>query len=204
MRIVLVRHGETEGQSSIRYYGATDIPLSALGREQMQRAAAALDGERFDRVYASALSRSREGAQIVSGRDPIVEPGFNEIDFGEWEGLTESDIRARDPARHAAWSLRPKEFHYPGGESTQTFRARAVAALDSVLASNPVGTLLFVLHKGVIRSVLSNLLQLDPSARNRLAIPLGSIHIVQRAGSAWSAAALDDVAHLGSLASEEA
>ena len=37
-RLCIVRHGETAGQSSIRYYGSTDVPLSRLGEEQMRRA----------------------------------------------------------------------------------------------------------------------------------------------------------------------
>ena len=57
-RLTLVRHGETVGQSSIRYYGATDIELSDLGREQVRRARDRLAGQAFEVVGASSLSRS--------------------------------------------------------------------------------------------------------------------------------------------------
>ena len=59
-RIVLVRHGETVGQSSIRYYGATAVALSARGREQVREAALALPGAAFDLVLTSPLSRAWE------------------------------------------------------------------------------------------------------------------------------------------------
>jgi len=67
-RIVLVRHGETVGQSSIRYFGATDVALSQRGREQMREAALALPGNAFPLVVSSPLSRAWESARIVAPR----------------------------------------------------------------------------------------------------------------------------------------
>jgi len=199
MRIVLVRHGETEGQSSIRYFGATDVRLSEFGRRQMECVAAALAGRRFDAVYSSALTRARESARIAGGCEPAVLSGFDEIDFGEWEGLTDAEIAARDPAAHATWRARPTEFRYPRGESTVAFRARVAATLRWVLAREPGSTRLLVLHKGVIRTVLAELLRLDLAARGQLEVDLGSIHVVERAGEGWHAAQLNHLAHLAGL-----
>ncbi|MBI1813818.1 MAG: histidine phosphatase family protein [Deltaproteobacteria bacterium] len=201
MRLVLVRHGETDGQSSIRYYGATDVGLSDLGRAQMRCAAAALAGERFAAVYASNLSRAREGARIVSVcREPVIAlPGFNEVDFGEWEGLTDDEIRAHDPARHAEWRAHlaaRRDFQYPAGDSTAAFRRRVAATLHALLDVAPRGALLMVLHKGVIRTILSELLQLDTPDRSHLALDLGSIHVVAARDGRWRAEVLDRVDHL--------
>ena len=104
-RLTLVRHGETEGESSVRYHGRNDVPLSVVGRVQMTRARDALAHERIDAVYASTLSRSVEAATIIAGEAVVVTrvAGFDEIDFGEWEGLTAQEIRARDPERYAYW-----------------------------------------------------------------------------------------------------
>src|SRR5689334_19494103 len=87
--LILVRHGETEGQSSIRYYGRTDTPLSDEGRAQMRAAARALEREVFGRVFASNLCRATEGARIIAGDGaPVVAiEEFAEIDFGRFEGL---------------------------------------------------------------------------------------------------------------------
>jgi len=198
MRLVLVRHGETAGQSSIRYYGATDVPLSDSGRGQMRRVAAALAGESFAAVYSSELSRSLEGACIVSrGAAVVPVAGFNEIDFGTWEGLTEDEIAARDPARYRQWRTRLSrhgEFRYPGGDSTAAFQRRIVTALHRVLADAPAGPLLLVLHKGVIRSILAELLRLGERERSRLAVDLASIHVVARVGGCWRAEVLDGTA----------
>ena len=197
-RLSLVRHGETEGQSSVRYHGRNDVPLSALGRAQMGRAREALANERFDAVYASTLSRSVEAATIIAGEATTVTrvAGFDEIDFGEWEGLTAEEIRRRDPERYAAWVGTRTDFQYPGGESITSFRARVVRALHEVLAQAPPGHLLFAVHKGIIYSVLTELLQLAESQRRTLTVPLGSIHVIGRANGCWHAEVLDRTDHL--------
>src|SRR5580658_9879256 len=101
--LILVRHGETEGESSIRYHGRTDVVLSALGREQMRAAKDAIAAEhgglRFTRVFASPLSRAAEGARLIAGADaPLATlDEFVEVDFGMFEGLTADEIRERYP-----------------------------------------------------------------------------------------------------------
>ena len=88
-RILLIRHGETEGESSIRYFGATDVPLSDVGRGQMRAARRRLPDEAIDLVVTSPLTRAWEGARIVCPQGPILlEDGFREIDFGRWGSLT--------------------------------------------------------------------------------------------------------------------
>src|SRR5260370_9817399 len=70
-RLVLVRHGETTGKSSIRYFGRTDVELSELGRAQMRAAASWLPARTgatsFAPVFASLLKRPSEGARIIAG-----------------------------------------------------------------------------------------------------------------------------------------
>jgi broad specificity phosphatase PhoE len=203
LRLTLVRHGETDGQSSIRYYGRTDVALSPLGRAQMERVRAALAARRFAAVYTSTLSRASEAARIISKAasgtvlKPMTIAGFDEIDFGEWEGLTVEEIRHRCPQLYAEWEAhRGGEFTYPGGESTRDFRERVVQALHEVLAQAPSGELLFVLHKGVIGCIVAELLGYDTAQRRNLIAALGSIHVITCNNGTWSAEALDRTEHL--------
>jgi broad specificity phosphatase PhoE len=197
-RLVLVRHGETTGQSSVRYYGATDVPLSRLGEAQMRHAGAALAGETFDAVYSSRLQRSRRGAMLVSGgrHQPTPLAAFDEVDFGRWEGWTREEIAARDPEAFAGWQQDPEHFVYPGGECRQAFRQRVAAGLATLLADPDGERLLLVVHRGIIAVTLAELLDLRADERRSLEIDLGSIHVLRRDGARWRAEQLNAVEHL--------
>jgi broad specificity phosphatase PhoE len=214
MRLVLVRHGETVGHSSIRYYGRTDVALSDLGRRQMLAARewlAARGGVRgFAPVFTSPLVRAAEGARIIAGKDPaaVALEEFAEVDFGLFEGLTAEEIAERYPQEFGRWNSNrlAAEFTYPEGESRAAFVARVARGTARMLAlwhearvgSNVGSNGLLVAHRGVIRAVVRQLTGVfEPH------IDLGSIHILeQEPGDAdlraarWRPAALDLTEHL--------
>jgi broad specificity phosphatase PhoE len=153
-RLILVRHGETAGQSSIRYYGVTDVPLSDLGREQVREAKGHVIGETYQAVWASTLCRSWESAQIVApGQGVRLDSDLREIDFGDWEGLTKEEIEVRDPAGYADWQKKGLEFTFPGGETRGDFRVRVGRAFERLRGSG-AESVLVVVHKGVVRTLL--------------------------------------------------
>ncbi len=153
-RLVLVRHGETVGQSSVRYYGVTDVPLSDLGREQVREAKRHIVGETFGAVWASTLCRSWESAQIVAPDHGVhLDSDLREIDFGDWEGLTAEEIAVVDPSGFAEWKSKGLEFTFPGGETRADFRTRVGYAFERICASGAESVLVAV-HKGVVRTLL--------------------------------------------------
>ena len=87
-RLWLVRHGETEGQSSIRYHGSNDVRLSDVGREQIRGLLPLLKGVDFVRVIQSPLQRATESATILSGGLSLPQSIF------------EVDQRLREPTLH--------------------------------------------------------------------------------------------------------
>ena len=179
-RLVLVRHGETVGNSSIRYYGRTDIELSELGRDQMRAAARALRTElgfpQFAQIFASPLCRATEGARIIAGdAAPIVAiEEFREVDFGDFEGLTAGEIEDRFPREFALWNrdrLAP-DYAYPGGESRANFAARVRNGIERMMALRRPGITLIVAHRGVIRTITQTLTDAEPT------VELGSIQVL--------------------------
>ena len=182
-QILLVRHGETDGASSIRYFGSTDIELSDQGRAHMAQVAARLASRRVDLWLASNLRRSWAAAGIVSRGAPVrIDPDLREIHFGQWEGLTREEIQARDPVLFQDWQAGAEGFEYPGGEARAAFRTRVGRAVERILASeaaNAAG----VLHKGVIRELAR---QLTGSPLPADQPPLGGVVVLTRvAGGAW-------------------
>ena len=155
-RLVLVRHGETDGESGQRFHGSGDVALCAEGRAQMRRVASCLSHP-TDLVVASPLRRSWTSAVIAGGGAEVrLESCFREIHFGRWEGLTKEEIRASDPILYEDWQARKPGFEYPGGELRDAFRERVQAGLDRLLAADARDALL-VLHKGVIRTIVETL-----------------------------------------------
>jgi broad specificity phosphatase PhoE len=197
-RLILVRHGETEGESSIRYHGRTDVALSALGRAQMRLAARAIHSPRaieFAHVFSSPLVRASEGARIVAGESAalITIEEFAEVHFGLFEGLTADEIRARYPDEFARWNadrLAPG-YTYPQGESRAAFAERVERGLTRMLAhwTPRYGDALVVAHRGVIRAIVRKLTSREPI------VELGSIHILRFDGN-WHAETLDLIDHL--------
>jgi probable phosphoglycerate mutase len=189
-RITLVRHGETAGQSSIRYHGINDVPLNEAGEDQMRRVGRALAQKRFDRVFSSALRRTREAARLIVP-SPVALPvaELNEINFGRWEGLTKDEIAERDPELYARWRAEPRRFQFPEGDDRVRFGERVAAGIVRILDEHPSGEWLMVLHRGVIVSALDHFL--GPGSCDSLDVPLGSIHVVARNGRGWVAEALD-------------
>ena len=152
-RIVLLRHGETTGDSGSRYQGSNDLDLSPAGREQMRLAAIRLRRESFDLVASSPLKRAWQSAWIVAeGRPVRLISEFREIHFGRWEGLTREEIEASDPVLFEDWEKGVPGFEYPGGEPRSEFRARVERGLAE-LARSPGHAALVVAHKGVIRTI---------------------------------------------------
>lgn len=195
--LVFLRHGETVGQSSIRYFGSTDVPLSHQGREQMHCAANAAAAYRPQRVYTSNLVRTRAAAAIVAPGIPAVAlPDLNEIHFGDWEGLTREEIAHRYPELYRRWLQLGDHFQYPNGECRSHFRQRVVGAVQTLLRDNS-SALLVLTHRGVISRALMYLLPAHHALIDSLEIALGSIHVVAtRNRTEWEPVTLDDTRHL--------
>ncbi len=157
-RIVMLRHGETVGNSSVRFHGSGDVALSDEGRVQMRAASRKLRQEVFDLVVASSLRRSWEGAWIVGGGAPVrLESDFREIDFGRWEGMTAQEIESSEPTLYREWQSRGPGFEFPGGEPRADFRERVSSGLERLQHSGATSVLL-VVHKGIVRSIAEELL----------------------------------------------
>jgi len=159
-RIVLIRHGETDGNSSLRFHGRGDVALSDEGRGQMAAARLRLPGaSACDRVVSSPMRRAWESACIVAKGHAIeLEPDFREIDFGRWEGLSAVEIEALDPILYTDWQARRDGFEFPDGERRAPFRARVERGLTRLLASGARSALV-VAHKGVVRTIVEVLTQ---------------------------------------------
>ena len=164
-RIFLIRHGATVLTAEDRFAGATDVPLSDEGREQVRHLARRLGGQAISAIYASPLGRTLETARILAEPHGIpvqARDGLREISHGRWEQMTRREVEAQFPHEAAAWEEDPYTFAPQGGESGLAVTARALPVLIEIVRAHPAANVLVVSHKATIRLLLSSLLGFDP------------------------------------------
>ena len=181
-RFFLIRHGNTIDEETKKVYkGRIDIPLSQRGVVRMERAAEFMSSSPVDIVFTSTLSRSIESGRIVSSRqekDVVVEPAFDEVSFGAWEGLSFSEIKERYPREQELWMNDPAAHPPPGGESFGTAQRRSMAKIDEILKRREGQTIAIVAHAGILRIMLFSFLGMDLSRLFRFGQDYGCINIV--------------------------
>lgn len=159
LRLLLVRHGETDWNLEQRIQGQLQISLNAKGRRQAELAAERLAQYEFAAAWSSDLARARETAEVILARLPGLGLGLDEAlreaNFGLWEGLTYGEFRAVAPEAAAQWIEAPEEVEAPGGESLVQMRARVVAFARELLDQHPDTTVLLVTHGGPIRALVA-------------------------------------------------
>ena len=168
-RLLVVRHGQTDWNSSGRFQGQTDIPLNLIGVGQAQAVARRLAQEMPAAIYASDLQRAWQTAEIIhkaqplDGRCPLVaEPRLREMCFGEWEGLTYKEIQARQSQFLQRWESDLEHTAPPGGETLLDLAERVRAANQSIASAHPDSTVLLVAHGGPLQLLIAMALGLPP------------------------------------------
>lgn len=154
VHILLVRHGQSTWNAEGRWQGRADPPLSELGERQAEDVVKVLhtraaSGPSIGRIWSSPLMRAHQTADIIGrglGLDLDFDPRLQEVDAGEWTGLTRDEIEGAWPG-YLAEHRRP-----PGFESHDHLRARALEALGEI-AAEVTGKVLVVTHGGVIGAV---------------------------------------------------
>ncbi|MFG2821278.1 histidine phosphatase family protein [Kitasatospora sp. NPDC048365] len=169
-RIVFWRHGQTSWNLESRFQGTTDIALTDQGVFQAQRAARLLAALKPDLLISSDLQRARRTADELArltGLEVDHHEGLRETYAGEWQGLTNSEIRARYPEEYEAWS-RGEPVRRGGGELATEVADRAVpVVLDAVDKLPDNGTVVVVSHGGTIRTMIGRLLDMEPAQWER-------------------------------------
>ncbi|MEM8642372.1 MAG: histidine phosphatase family protein [Cyanobacteria bacterium P01_G01_bin.54] len=169
LRLLLVRHGETDWNKASRFQGIKDIPLNDQGRFQASKAGEYLTEIPFNAAVSSPLLRSKETGEIILQHHPgvtiAVDPDLQEICHGLWEGKLSTEIEAEYPGLLAQWLAQPETVQMPEGENLQDVWDRAVGAWNRAvqrLAEGEPKTVLVTAHDAVNKVILCALLGLEP------------------------------------------
>ena len=198
-RVLLVRHGDTELNSAERYWGRSDVKLSAAGLRQAEKLRERLAVEKIDAVYSSDMERSLVTAEIIASSHQLAVitcAELREVNFGQLEGLTFGEISRLYPEVAKLWADRSPKLIYPGGESLVKFNNRVSKFLNR-LDKHTVGeTILIVAHAGVLRTLVCQLLGIDLRRRWQIRLDLASLSILETHQQGAILSLLNDVSHL--------
>ncbi|MFC2019767.1 histidine phosphatase family protein [Chloroflexota bacterium] len=200
-KLLLVRHGNTKLNSAERFWGQTDVELSARGIEQAELLRDRLSAQPIDSVYTSNLRRARVTAEIIASRHQVEVTScteLGEIDFGQAEGLTFQEIGRRYPEvaeSMASWSTQSR---FPGGEGPEELNGRVRKFLPRLERHGPDETILIVAHAGTLRMLICNLLGLELGYWRRIRLDLASLSILETYPRGEVLSLLNDVSHLES------
>jgi broad specificity phosphatase PhoE len=181
-RLLLVRHGVTEYNSSRRFLGHSDIGLSAIGHQQIERLGNYLKDERIDAVYASDLKRTMMSAEIITGKrdlDIMPCPELREVNYGVCEGLTFSEINHSYPDVAEKCINFTLELEFPEGEKFREFIVRSSTFLERLKKHKSGDTILIVSHNGPLKVLICRLLEISMEHWWQIGVDVASLNIME-------------------------
>jgi broad specificity phosphatase PhoE len=166
LEIILVRHGETEYNAFETFRGRADIPLNETGLKQAKLLGEYLAAEKIKVVYSSPLQRAARTAEAIAAPQKLkvkLVENLNDIDCGEWQGLTLKEVRERYPDVYQDWLDTPEQVRIPGGERLEDVRCRALPFIQDAVTRCREGKIVLVSHRAVNKVLICGLLALDNS-----------------------------------------
>jgi broad specificity phosphatase PhoE len=177
-RLLLIRHAEVEDRYHKIFGGTIDMNISPRGHEQAATLAKYLRGKKMDAIYASPMKR------VQQTLDPFLEIGvpqqtilqdLREVDFGGWTGLNWEQVCEKFNLLTHEWLDHIERGVAPNGESGPQFRKRVEPCLREIIKNHPGETTGIFCHGGVIRMILSILLELPLPKTNMFEVEYASV-----------------------------
>ncbi len=200
MRLILVRHGQTNHNRDSIALGRDDVPLNDLGLRQAEALGEYLSHETVAAVYTSPLQRAARTAEAVASRhglDVTIEDDLIEMEVGELDGLPYPEIRERFPGVIERWlSESGPEHPFPGGESLVQVADRAWSAVRRLAELHPQDSVVAVTHNFVILCLLTRALGLDLPKFRRLKHEVAAVSVIELAGERTTVVSINDRCHL--------
>lgn len=157
MKLFLIRHGQTDWNIEGKIQGSCDIELNAAGIKQAEELSNKVLENKyiFSRIYSSPQRRAVKTAEILSKAanvEYVPLEGLEEINFGEWEGLTWPEVREKYPTEYEEWYKNRRYTKPPKGESYQDMLQRVLTAMHKIIREN-CDNVVIVTHSAVIMCI---------------------------------------------------
>jgi len=197
VRLILIRHGETDWNREKKVQGISDISLNEMGVRQAHKLALSLKDEKISAIYTSPLKRAYETARIIGQFHEAsihVENGLMEMNPGDFEGLHFQELRDYYKDFLAQWMIDPASIRMPNGETLSELQERAWPVMEYIL--NKTRNALVVSHNFTIAAVLCKIRNIGLSEFRSTCVDIASKTIIDFAGGKFYFKKFNDVGHL--------
>ena len=165
------------------YCGALDPELTPEGQQMAQAFTDRYQSFPWAAVYVSPMKRTIATAKPLCDAlnlEMQIRDGLREIQYGEWEGKTQDDVKAQFNEDYVRWLTEPAWNPPTGGETSIQIASRADLVMAEIEEKHTTGNVLVVSHKATIRIILCSLLGIDLGRyRDRIHLPVASVSIIQ-------------------------
>ena len=163
MKLLLIRHGQTDWNLLGKYQGQTDIALSGEGIRQADLLTKNFPVDTLDIIYTSDLQRAFMTAERLAEKfsAPLyADKALRELNFGAWEGLTYQEIAERWPQEVKNLFGAPEKLQIPEGETFLMLQRRAMDKIHEIRAENEGKNIAVVAHGAINKAILTALLHI--------------------------------------------
>jgi broad specificity phosphatase PhoE len=181
-RLFLIRHAEVESRYQSVFGGRIDMDISPRGHEQAAKLADFLRHKKFDAIYASPMKRVQQTLAPLLNNGapkPVIQPELREVDFGDWTGHGWDAVKEKFGASAFEWLHHLERQTIPNAEPPDAWRARTEPILRQILGRHPGQTVAVFCHGGVIRMMLSILLELPLSKMSAFDFDYASVSEIE-------------------------
>lgn len=199
MKLVIVRHGETEWNRQNKLTGQLDSPLTSKGIQQAYAIANRLRGSSFTTFYSSDLGRAVETANIIAeicGKTVIFDSELREWNMGIFQGLTVSEIYEKFPQVQQERERIGDEYIIPQGESLRQCRERVTRVLNKIAELHLDESVVVITHGCFLMTFFEVVLNLPPENWWRFKLHNANFCSFEYINGYWSLIVWNDTSHL--------
>ncbi len=204
MNLILIRHGETDWNRSGRCQGVADIVLNENGKKQARELAHSLKDHKITAIYSSDLKRAHETAEHIAEHHDLsirLEPGLQEMNQGELEGLSFPDIRDKYADVLKQWRESPETLRLPSGESLIEVQDRAWKVFEKVHSNHLGETVVVVSHNLTIITLLCKITGVGLKGFRDFNVQATSKNVIISENGDIRVDVMNDVSHLSPMES---
>ncbi|MDP2964812.1 MAG: histidine phosphatase family protein [Pelolinea sp.] len=190
LRLVLVRHGQTDANLNHFLQGQSDGELNATGLQQAEELAKHLKDFPIDQIFSSNMRRAQDTAATIARYHSLTvktTPLVGEWHCGVLDGLPAEVFRKKLQESVVPLSL----FRPEGGENLLEVRQRAADFLSELTANYKGQTVLVCSHGDFMRALMSLLLQIDIEEASGIYFDNASYTILDLEEGRWNLVALN-------------